>query len=491
MSGRPRLVEEGEPIYGSDSYSSSSNNNSYLSNRPTHSNVSFVTGSSKSRSTTAKSGLSSLQQAAASTGGMPNLKPKKKSKVVETSFVIGGGDTVNDDNDDDMMLHSSPTSSPRKSQTTSFAISGDETASHMLPALWEQSVLPEKYTRIQTRHHGHAHQKHYHQNPPGNANYHDPCHYYSIHDPAMADNHVAMMEEDLHNYHAQPNSFPLHSIMSPQSNPSVATFDTTLSPVQAHPRMHSTTTTQTSFVIGEMETNEIPSATQQQHHMTLAERMEGVEDMGTKAPLVVLDGANVAHYYAQAMATMQNSQVCKPEPDAQGIQVATDYFLQCGVRVLVVLPQYWFRSKLRDGVNNASPNALMETTPQLEILLSLKERGLIVASPPTDDDDAYALTIARREEIRSMTKRKGEGPGFVLSNDLFRDAQARDPSGSLKQWLTEGRHKAVGAGRISYTFGDVGTMNGRGEHILDFIPNPRHPLVLWMEAQVMAQQHQE
>jgi hypothetical protein len=26
---------------------------------------------------------------------------------------------------------------------------------------------------------------------------------------------------------------------------------------------------------------------------------------------------------------------------------------------------------------------------------------------------------------------------------------------------------------------------------LDFIPNPRHPLVLWMEAQVMAQQHQE
>jgi hypothetical protein len=49
----------------------------------------------------------------------------------------------------------------------------------------------------------------------------------------------------------------------------------------------------------------------------------------------------------------------------------------------------------------------------------------------------------------------------------------------------------VGAGRISYTFGDVGTMNDRGEHILDFIPNPRHPLVLWMEAQVMAQQHQE
>ncbi|KAL3918917.1 MAG: hypothetical protein SGARI_007331, partial [Bacillariaceae sp.] len=144
----------------------------------------------------------------------------------------------------------------------------------------------------------------------------------------------------------------------------------------------------------------------------------------------------------------------------------------------------------RDAVNNRAGNALMET-PQLEILHSLKEQGLIVASPPTDDDDAYALTIARREEMRSLTKRKGEGPGFVLSNDLFRDAQARDPSGSLKQWLTKGRHEAVGAGRISYTFGDMGTMNDRGERILDFIPNPRHPLVLWMEGQVMAQQQQQ
>ncbi|KAL3936582.1 MAG: hypothetical protein SGARI_002498, partial [Bacillariaceae sp.] len=199
--------------------------------------------------------------------------------------------------------------------------------------------------------------------------------------------------------------------------------------------------------------------------------MEGVEDMGTKAPLVVLDGANVAHYYAQAVVATMGSGTTnslqsttsksnsKPEPDAQGIQVATDYFLQCGIRVLVVLPQYWFRSKPRGG-NNSSDNALMET-PQLEILHALKEQGLIVQSPPTDDDDAYALTIARREELRSLTKRNGEGPGFVLSNDLFRDAQDRDPSGSLKQWLMKGRHETTGAGRISYTFGDMGTMNDR------------------------------
>ena len=104
----------------------------------------------------------------------------------------------------------------------------------------------------------------------------------------------------------------------------------------------------------------------------------------------------------------------------------------------------------------------------------------------TDDDDAYALTIARREEMRSLSKRNGEGPGFVLSNDLFRDAQARDSSGSLLQWLKQGRNETVGPGRISYTFGDMGTMNDRGERILDFIPNPRHPLVIWMEGELLS-----
>lgn len=125
------------------------------------------------------------------------------------------------------------------------------------------------------------------------------------------------------------------------------------------------------------------------------------------------------------------------------------------------------------------------TTNKLKILQALKSQGLLVASPPTDDDDAYALTIARREEQRSLKRpppQTGEGPGFVLSNDLFRDAQQRDDSGTLKEWLTNGRQKStIGPGRISYTFGDMGTMNDRGEHVFDFLPNPRHPLINWME----------
>ncbi len=214
------------------------------------------------------------------------------------------------------------------------------------------------------------------------------------------------------------------------------------------------------------------------------EQMEGVIDQGSKMPLVVLDGANVAYAYAGVMEGKNNSSLeavsskNKLEPDVRGIQIATQFFLDAGVRALVVLPQYWFR----ENSNNRSANSL---TQKLEILGDLKAKGLIVASPPTDDDDAYALTISRREEMRSRRPpRNGEGPGFVLSNDLFRDAQERDsPNGTLKEWLTKGRNADVGPGRISYTFGDMGSMNDRGERVLDFIPNPRHPLIIWMESQ--------
>jgi hypothetical protein len=249
--------------------------------------------------------------------------------------------------------------------------------------------------------------------------------------------------------------------------------------------------TQTSFMIGlESERKNIDSINDYDDLLPYDDRpieqMEGVIDQSVKMPLVVLDGANVAYAYATAMSGLNSSLGIaaivnnnnnynnkeKLEPDARGIQIATEFFIQSGVRVLVVLPQYWFRS------NNNNDNN------KLEILGALKTKGLIVASPPTDDDDAYALTIAQREENRSLKEpRNGDGPGFVLSNDLFRDAQQRDPSGGrLKNWLTDGRNTNVGPGRISYTFGDMGTMNDRGERVLDFVPNPRHPLIVWMES---------
>jgi len=119
-------------------------------------------------------------------------------------------------------------------------------------------------------------------------------------------------------------------------------------------------------------------------------------------------------------------------------------------------------------------------TPQLEVLKDLKARGLLVAAPPRDDDDAYALTIARREDTRSH--QRGGGGGFVLSCDMFRDAVNRDATGELRGWLIKG--SGNGPGRISFAFCDMGSTDDYGDREMDFVPNPRHPLVSWIEGEL-------
>ncbi|KAG7363164.1 Zc3h12a-like ribonuclease NYN domain containing protein [Nitzschia inconspicua] len=508
MSGRPRLVEEGEPIAFAKDPDDSAKNTASL--------VEFVHHPSQmprnKRSSLGNSGGgggSSLQQAA----GI-SIFPKRRSKgggvsavKTETSFVIGG-ETESKSNFTSSHQVASPSSSCN-------AIGGNNPGHAMYleplsanrypsPPHWEPSsdlytketsttiVGPETWHNHGPSHHHHLAQ-HYtvsssHTLPPTNSSHHQNQSFIHQNDHFL-DDHDMEGDFEIHNdrqppieqhVHHAPNIYPeavaVSNISSQASNATSTYAYTARIPTQ----------TQTSYEVGgSNDAIHTPSIDSRP-----LERMEGVEDLGIKMPLVVLDGANVAHHYAQAMAGLDRSSLsvgktCKPEPDAQGIQVATDHFVQAGLRVLVVLPQYWFKAKPRTGDNSLDSNALMET-PQLEILNDLKSKGLIVASPPTDDDDAYALTIARREEMRSLTKRNGEGPGFVLSNDLFRDAQNRDSTGSLRQWLKHGRHDSVGPGRISYTFGDMGTMNDRGERILDFIPNPRHPLVIWMDGLLLS-----
>ena len=60
----------------------------------------------------------------------------------------------------------------------------------------------------------------------------------------------------------------------------------------------------------------------------------------------------------------------------------------------------------------------------------------------------------------------------------------RDSSGSLKKWLNNGASKDNGPGRISYAFCDLGNIDDFGDQVLDFVPNPRHPLVIWTEKQL-------
>ena len=77
------------------------------------------------------------------------------------------------------------------------------------------------------------------------------------------------------------------------------------------------------------------------------ERMEGVISLDGKESLVVMDGANVAYAYADAMSAVSGTH--KREPDYRGLLVAANYFLQWDIRVLIVLPAPWFRLKPRAG----------------------------------------------------------------------------------------------------------------------------------------------
>ena len=239
-------------------------------------------------------------------------------------------------------------------------------------------------------------------------------------------------------------------------------------------------------------------------HDDETERME-IDDIHLqRLPIVIMDGANIAYAYAQANGTTSTSLNTRSshtsssiEPDMLGIKIAVSYFLKAGCRVQVVVPQYFMRRKPRDG-NNYSANALAPS-PQLDILNSLKDQNVLCCSPPTDDDDSYCIAIARRIDAKFCARRKGSslqtyactnwstsndltamGGAFILSNDLFRDAQNRDMTGDLTRWLN-GEDDIVLPKRLSYSFAELGSTNKYGDLQLDFVPNPRHPLVTMIE----------
>lgn len=436
---RPRLVQEGTPIYGPGSEGTIIDHEMGDHDRAPKESTPVGFGEANDKATPP----SSLQRAAGASS-LPKMEKKKHSSSTQTNFVVGGDDVP----------HTEP-------PATNYSQQPPELHHHYHHHPWTHTIQP------QQTHHDHA--------GMGHETMVDEDHKMHVHQYSVAQHHASShqhyqipMQHQQHFQHQvghfQPSP-PMH-----YSHYQIGDSSQSYSSNEATP-----SSIQSSFVIG---------TGNDQVDDRLVEKMEGVVDTSHKLPLVVLDGANVAHAYTSGMAgsSLQAAQNQKIEADARGIQVATEYFQSTGVRVLIVLPQYWFRSKPRpDGKPNTSN--LMET--QLETLQHLQSQGLIVASPPADDDDAYALTIARREESRSLRRshNKGEGPGFVVSNDMFRDAQRRDTSGALADWLNNGRNEAIGPGRISYTFCDMGTMNDHGERILDFVPNPRHSLVKWVETQ--------
>ncbi|KAL3763740.1 hypothetical protein ACHAW5_006184 [Stephanodiscus triporus] len=224
------------------------------------------------------------------------------------------------------------------------------------------------------------------------------------------------------------------------------------------------------------------------------------------SPLVVLDGANIAYNYSDCVNPIRQSQ--RRQPDPRGIRIAIEYFLQHNCRVQAVVPVSWYQLKPRPAdqyhLNNRArgdSDAKM-VTEEVEELRGMRQGGFLVAIPPGDDDDAYALALARREDDRVLERRHRSAQhdesmgmaedeasrhlplgGYVVSNDMFHDAIRRDDSRhhrnklplnagsvSLKGWLSKKR--------ISYSFANVGMTSQIDDRIrLDFVPNPRSDLI--------------
>lgn len=516
-SARPRLVEEGEPIafanhhdgrnYDDDHHEISGNRNVINSFSPTNQNKH---GNDHQRRPTGSSSLqqaaSSLQRAARQTrnGGVGGTDSTRRRSYggnpptkTFTSYVIGGERTT-------PPVHAHESSGP--THLHSAAIIGGNTYGNSNSNSNNSNSNDVKYSSNQFIISS--------PNEMSIATQAHPCHHNEDEDDAMIDCDLIEGETPMMNPHQRhpQQQYPPQRRCDVNAGAQYPHFHQ-----QQHEHHYGVSTprpsrmTQTSFEIGAaapplpdpvLLPHPSHALLEDVHRAPAVDRMEGVEDHSEKAEIVVLDGANVAYAYTDAKSSSTPSLTAaaassspssnrhhKKEPDVQGIRVAVDYFLQHGIRVLVVLPLYFWRSKPRPGDPAAqAPSSSFQQ--QMEILEDLQARRLMVPSPPADDDDAYAITIARREDAKSQRYPERIAPGYVLSNDMFRDAQERDAIasltdssiGDLKTWLQKGRVPDH-PGRISYTFFDNHSMNDRGEPVLDFQPNPRHPLIMRIERQ--------
>jgi len=468
MSRRPRLVEEGTPIALSNGDNIISDDTEYqsqldfleeeyrkaISNCETTRteeqwNYSSPVTKTTSATTPTPIGSSSLQVAAASaTTSSSSLRRKRSNKTSETMhFEIGGGGW-------------------QQTETTT------PTRMTLPPSQVNQNDSRYETNQFTAAIEQHKNQSH-NQYISNNGNYYNGC---------------SEMETEDDYDHPSSSLFKRPVVINSFSKQQ-----------QQQPvRNNNYNGISTYFVVG--GTND---ETQQEVQCSYSQedRME-IEDILPKPPLLVIDGANVAYAYAKAARGLQNKDNAVSynyrggndtlaEPDVQGIQIVTSYFINAGCRIQVVLPVHWLRKKPRQ--TNHKYNGTI-SSKQIKVLQKLEEQNILCCSPPADDDDAYAIAIARREDVRAKQRNEyyksskqflnslasvGRG-AFILSNDFFRDAIARDDvSGDLSDWLNGNTTTNDGTppGRISYSFCDLGSINDYGDPLLDFMPNPRHLLI--------------
>jgi hypothetical protein len=135
------------------------------------------------------------------------------------------------------------------------------------------------------------------------------------------------------------------------------------------------------------------------------------------APLVVIDGMNVARHGHEAFNEGERRQPVGGEPpqgSARAILRAASWCLSIGFRVDVILPEWALYGR-------AGFRGRLAESELLEPLMLNKQLHL---SPARFDDDQFILNAAQNERASSVA---------VLSNDLYRD---HCESGRVeKQWL--------------------------------------------------------
>lgn len=457
---RPRLVEEGIPV-GTAAVTDETDDHHMVDDMD-HLPVSRP-------KTTANNSISSLQSAC----GGRQLLPRGKKHA--TRIVIGGDSALS--NEDHVFLNDTHLQGPQHDAAIASSSWGHFNQHNQLPA--HQNLYHNQGQGGSGGGHDHVplHHQHHHFNTQQYHNHINPSVYPYPSGPPVHGTHIQIGKtipaENYSNFERIPTALTHSSLVADpmalsQNHLHQQYSNTQLASTYPHRHPAGPPAVRTHIEIG---ADTRPT-----------ERMEGVEDHSIKSPLVVFDGANIAYAYAQAMQgpSLIAHSNSKLQPDARGIVVAFEYFHSAGLRVSIVLPQSYFRNKQQLHQQ--------QTDSTLEILKTVKD--YIVAAPPTDDDDAYALTIAQRENRRVYHHQSSSGGsssshGFVLSNDLFRDAAARDETGQLQEWLTVGFADGTGPGRLSYAFCDMGSLDDYGDRQLDFVPNPRHPLVVYIESNTL------
>eukprot|EP01029_Cantina_marsupialis_P032352 TRINITY_DN97_c0_g2_i2.p1 TRINITY_DN97_c0_g2~~TRINITY_DN97_c0_g2_i2.p1 ORF type:complete len:604 (+),score=207.43 TRINITY_DN97_c0_g2_i2:146-1957(+) len=161
------------------------------------------------------------------------------------------------------------------------------------------------------------------------------------------------------------------------------------------------------------EAKAVAEAKAQAKAIELAEKQKIAQTLAESAKsgnkcLVVLDAPNIAMRHGKNKCFS-----CK------GIAICAQYFAKLGFEVRGFVPDHVLRGN--------RPKKQAKYNPiDTEVLEDLIEKDIIIATPPQDYDDSYAILYAQRKH------------GIIVSNDMYRDAVSSAPvrkQNELKTWL--------------------------------------------------------